>query len=72
MHEIEYAIYHGDEFIMIGTAEEIAERLGLRATYVRQRAMPSQIARIEKTKNPSGFISVRLDTESSEVGENVE
>lgn len=32
---VEYAIYKGDDFIMIGTADECAERLGIKADSVK-------------------------------------
>ena len=36
-----YALYRGDEFVDVGTAEEIAERQGIRPESVKWMSTPS-------------------------------
>jgi hypothetical protein len=36
-----YALYRGDEFIDVGTADELAERHGVRAETIRWMSTPS-------------------------------
>lgn len=61
MHEIEYAIYRGDEFLCIGTRKECAEWLGTTESHVQQLLSPVRKERISKVKNPRGLIAVKLD-----------
>lgn len=37
----EYALYNGDEFIMIGTTKKIADELGVKETTIRRLNCPS-------------------------------
>lgn len=54
----EYALYNGDEFVMIGTMKEIAEHMGVTEDSARQFVSPSaerkgkkKIIRIEEEEN---------------------
>lgn len=41
MANVEYAIYRGDSFQFIGTADECADRLGIKPRAVRRLATPT-------------------------------
>ena len=53
-----YALYRGDEFITVGTIEEIAEYLGVKEASVRFWTMPSYIARIKQYHNSLRAIKI--------------
>ncbi|MED3623244.1 hypothetical protein P4482_09190 [Neobacillus thermocopriae] len=60
----EYAIYRGDEFKYIGTAEECAEFLGCKVETFKFYLTPTYQRRVEKRKRPKNYIVVvRLDDE---------
>lgn len=42
-----YALYHGDEFVDVGTAAEIAERHGVKPVTIAYYAQPSYLKRFE-------------------------
>ena len=44
----EYALYDGDEFIMIGTAKEIADELGVKEATIKRLRSPSVQKRSKK------------------------
>ena len=57
----EYALYHGDKFVAIGTAEELAEVQDVKPDTIKFYASPSYYNR---RKNPEkGIVVVRLDDE---------
>lgn len=54
----EYALYSGDEFIMIGTAEQLAERMGVKPETVKWYTTPTAERR---RKEPRKWDVVNLD-----------
>lgn len=60
--EKEYAVYRGDTFLFIGTAEECAKRLGVKADTIRWNASPRGLRRFENSKDKSKALRViKLD-----------
>ncbi|MDM8212799.1 hypothetical protein QUW13_02780 [Enterococcus hirae] len=60
----EYAIYKGEEIKCIGTAEECAERLGIKTDSVKWMATPTAMKRFERRKKPSrAMVAVKLEEE---------
>lgn len=57
--KIEYALYKGDEFLGIGTAEELASKYGGSASYIRWLSQPTALRRFEKSKGERKIV-VRL------------
>lgn len=57
----EYALYRGDEFVDVGTADELAERMGVKAETVLFYASPSWRRRSASYRNPT--VAVRLGGE---------
>jgi len=45
---IQYAVYKGDDFIFMGTLEEVAERLGVSIKSVKWMATPAAKKRADK------------------------
>lgn len=61
IHIHEYAMYNGDEFIMIGTAYEIGKALGIEPESVRWYSTSSALERLEKSGNAENRrIAVKL------------
>lgn len=58
----EYAIYKGDEFIMIGTARECAERIGVKPDSIRFYSSPVYRRRMRE----NGILALALDDEDEE------
>jgi hypothetical protein len=56
-----FAVYRGDEFVDVGTAEEIAKRLGCKPDTIRFYASPSYKARLKDGNNR--LVAVRIDEE---------
>lgn len=54
----EFALYKGDRFIAIGTAEDLARSQGVTADTIRYYSTPAHLRRAEGTNR---FIAVRLD-----------
>ncbi|MBU5673222.1 hypothetical protein [Paenibacillus brevis] len=48
----EYAVYKGEELLVIGTAEECADALKVRPEYIRWLTTPTAKRRLSKRKNP--------------------
>lgn len=48
MERINYAIYKGDKFLFVGTAEECGEYLGIKAKSVQFRTTPAYKKRIKE------------------------
>ncbi|ADC52171.1 MULTISPECIES: hypothetical protein [Alkalihalophilus] len=64
----EYAVYKGDEFLVLGTAEECAKQLNVSADYIKWLTMPTAKRRVEKSKNPEKcMVAIRLEDEEEEV-----
>ena len=45
---IQYAVYKGDDFIFMGTLEEVAERLGVSTKSVKWMSTPAAKKRADK------------------------
>lgn len=52
----EYALYKGDTFLDIGTAEELAEKYPVKASFVRYSTAPSAVKRYRG----KGYIAVKI------------
>ncbi|GEM04137.1 hypothetical protein HMI01_11250 [Halolactibacillus miurensis] len=57
----EYAVYRGDEFIIVGTLEECAERLNTSEQMIKYYSYPSQKKRSEGTNK---ILVERLDDDA--------
>ena len=55
MSKKEYALYHGENFIMIGTIEEIAKYLGIKKKSVMFYQSPTH-----KKRDPNGYAVVAI------------
>ena len=53
---VEYALYKGDKFIMIGTIKEITNRLGIKQASVEFYKSPAYLKR-----NPKGYMLFRIE-----------
>lgn len=63
----EYALYKGDEIIGIGTAKELAEKLGIKPETIRWYATPSQKKRVAAAADPENqMIAVKIDEKDEE------
>lgn len=59
---IEYAIYKGDTFLFIGTAEECAARLNVKSDFIKWLTTPTGKRRFESRKDKSKCLTaVKLD-----------
>ena len=59
---IEYAIYKGDKFLFIGTAEECAERMDVQPSFIKWLTTPTGKRRFESRKDKSRCLTaVKLD-----------
>lgn len=59
----EYALYKGDEFIMIGTAEEIAKERHTLPKSIQFYATPTYKSRYKKRKYEKTYFLVEVDNE---------
>ncbi|MDQ0158991.1 hypothetical protein [Alkalibacillus salilacus] len=60
----EYAVYKGEDLLVIGTDKECAEELGVKPEYIRWLTMPTAKRRLAKRKNPEKCtVGVLLDDE---------
>lgn len=57
VHNNEFAVYKGDEFIVMGTKEECADFLEVKPEYVSWLTTPAAKRRLEKMKNPEKAIT---------------
>jgi len=63
----EFAVYKGDELLVMGTANECAEALGVTSDYIRWLVTPAAARRFKERKNPDRcIVGIRLDTEDDE------
>ncbi|WP_313891146.1 hypothetical protein [Psychrobacillus sp.] len=53
MRKAEYAIYKGEELLVIGTAEECAYKLKVQPKYIQWLTTPTAKRRLAKRKNPN-------------------
>lgn len=58
MSEPIYGLYRGDEFLDVGTAKELAKRMGVARETIKSYATPSHHKRAEKQKD--ALVAVRL------------
>lgn len=64
-HRLEYALYRGDEFVDIGTADYLHERYGVSAGTLYNLSSPSQTKRREGRKC-RGWVAVALSKKGEE------
>lgn len=50
---IEYAVYKGDSFVVMGTAEECAEEMGVKPDFIKWMTTPTGKRRFESRKDKS-------------------
>jgi hypothetical protein len=63
----EYAVYKGDELLVMGTAEVCAEEMNVKPEYIVWMTMPTAKRRLEKRKNPGKCTTaVRLADDAGE------
>lgn len=62
----EYALYKGDEFVMIGTIEEIAKFLDVKIESVKFMTSPTHKKRAEGKANRSILVDLDDDDEECE------
>lgn len=48
----EYAVYRGDDLIVIGTAKECAAEMGVTPEYIKWMTTPAAARRVQKQKRP--------------------
>jgi len=51
--KVEYAIYKGDDLLVIGTARECAKQLGVHEETIRWLSTPAARRRAKRRKNPN-------------------
>lgn len=67
----EYAVYRGEELLVIGTAKECADHMGWKSHRVTQYyASPSVKERRKNPKYREGVVVVKIDMDEIEVEEN--
>jgi hypothetical protein len=65
----DYAIYKGDELLVIGTAEECAKKLNVKKEYIYWLTKPTAKKRLAKRKDPDKcMVGIRLDNEEDHDG----
>lgn len=62
----EYAIYKGDELLVIGTARECAEKLGVQLPYIHWLMTPTAKRRLAQRKNPERCVVGEVIKEEDE------
>lgn len=58
-NEVYYGVYKGDKFIAVGTKEDLAEELGVRANTVYFWTTPTYNSRLKE--NSKAYTAVRLE-----------
>lgn len=56
-----YAIYRGDEFVFMGTADECAEEFNVKPQTIKWMTTPAAKRRYEKHKNYNGITAVKVE-----------
>lgn len=60
----EYAVYKGDDLLVMGTAKECAQELGVTANYIKWMTTPSGIKIYNNRKRPERCMTaVKLEEE---------
>lgn len=59
--EATFALYRGDEFIDIGTAAELAEKMGVKPSTIAFYATPSNIRRANDAGYGNRLIAVKIE-----------
>lgn len=57
----EYAVYKGEEFIMIGTAKECAEETGVSEKSIRWLSTPTAKKRQANREMKNGLVVLRME-----------
>lgn len=52
--EHEFALYEGENIIDIGTAKELATKLGVKVDWIRHMSTPAHQRKLAKSKEPTG------------------
>lgn len=55
---MDYALYKGDEFLIVGTAEECAKYLNVKADSIKWMSTPTAKRRLKRRKRKEKCISV--------------
>ncbi len=64
---MEYAVYEGDTFLLIGTAEECANKLNVTPEYIKFLSYPAGRKRFEARKDKSKCMTaIKLEDEDFE------
>jgi plasmid maintenance system antidote protein VapI len=63
---MEYALYHGEEFLGIGTAEQLAIKFGKTADFIKWLAYPTALKRYDES-NGNRYITVKLGKTSMKI-----
>lgn len=63
---MEYALYHGEEFLGIGTADQLAVQFGKTADFIKWLAHPTALKRYDES-NGNRYITVRLGKTSMKI-----
>jgi hypothetical protein len=50
----EFAIYAGDTFVDVGTARELAERMGCLPGHIKYLSTPAHRRKLKRSKKPTG------------------
>lgn len=53
----EYAVYKGDDLLVMGNAQECADELGVTKKYIQWLTTPSGIKRLESLKKPEKAVT---------------
>lgn len=61
----EYALYHGENFIDIGTADKLAKEMGWSEQFVRWLSYPTAMRRYDES-NGNRYIAVKLTDDKEE------
>ena len=56
-----YAIYRGDEFVFMGTADECAEEFSVKPQTIKWMTTPTAKRRYEQYKNYNGITAVKVE-----------
>lgn len=68
MAQTRFAWYEGDKFIAVGTAEELAEKMGVQVRTIRYLATPTHHRRLALPHRPTGHAkyTIRLDDDEED------
>ena len=61
----EYAVYKGEELLVVGTAEECAKELNVQKETIHFYTTPTYRRRLDKRKNPKNCrIAIKIEEEA--------